>query len=40
MSAALLARLLPQPTVVRVLDVAAVVLSGLVLLVNILAVHS
>jgi hypothetical protein len=35
-----LARLLPQPTVVRVLDVAAVVLAGLVLLVDVLTAHS
>jgi hypothetical protein len=34
-----LARSLPQPTVVRVLDVAAVVLAGLVLLVDVLAAH-
>lgn len=35
-----LARLLPQPTVVRVLDIAAVVLAGLVLLVDVLTAHT
>lgn len=35
-----LGRLLPQPTVVRVLDVAAVALAGLVLLADVLNAHT